>query len=372
VRALTHLGARLGRKKTLTLALTGAVVVALGATTAGYQLMAEKVTLSVDGHSQTIHTFGGTVGEVLSDKGIHLGQHDVVVPSADSAVVNGSQITVRYGRQLSLEVDGRKSTYWTTATTVSAALGQLGYPYPNAALSASRSSSIDRQGMALQIATPKKLAVKIGAKPVRHLDIAAFTSRDLLDDLHVKYDGNDKVTPRVTHLLKAGDRVVLTRIGIRDRSVKGEVMPFPTIRQNDASLAAGTTRTVRDGSTGLRDVTYKVVRHNGDVFKRKVLSQHVFTRPVAAIVKVGTQPPVSNFAGGNTVWDRIAQCESGGNWAANTGNGYYGGLQFNLDTWRAYGGTGRPDQASRATQIAVAERLRNASGGYGAWPVCGR
>ena len=68
------------------------------------------------------------------------------------------------------------------------------------------------------------------------------------------------------------------------------------------------------------------------------------------------------------MWDSLAQCESGGNWAINTGNGYYGGLQFNVGTWRAYGGTGYPHQASRETQIAVATRLRDATGGYGSWP----
>ena len=70
------------------------------------------------------------------------------------------------------------------------------------------------------------------------------------------------------------------------------------------------------------------------------------------------------------MWDALAQCESGGNWAINTGNGYYGGLQFNLGTWQAYGGTGLPSQASRETQIAIATKLRDASGGYGAWPGC--
>ena len=69
-------------------------------------------------------------------------------------------------------------------------------------------------------------------------------------------------------------------------------------------------------------------------------------------------------------WDAIAECESGGNWSINTGNGYYGGLQFSRSTWRAYGGTGLPSQASRETQIAIATKLRDASGGYGAWPAC--
>jgi LysM repeat protein len=70
-----------------------------------------------------------------------------------------------------------------------------------------------------------------------------------------------------------------------------------------------------------------------------------------------------------SVWDRLAQCESGGNWSINTGNGYSGGLQFSPGTWRANGGTGSAHTASRAEQIRVAERVR-ASQGWGAWPAC--
>lgn len=75
------------------------------------------------------------------------------------------------------------------------------------------------------------------------------------------------------------------------------------------------------------------------------------------------------------VWDRIAQCESGGNWATNTGNGYYGGLQMNMSFWHSYGGdeyAERPDLASREQQIVVAERARDSGRGYRPWPVCGR
>jgi hypothetical protein len=69
-------------------------------------------------------------------------------------------------------------------------------------------------------------------------------------------------------------------------------------------------------------------------------------------------------------WDALAQCEAGGNWAINTGNGYYGGLQFSLSTWQANGGVGRPDQASREEQIRIGERLY-AAAGTSPWPVCG-
>lgn len=70
-------------------------------------------------------------------------------------------------------------------------------------------------------------------------------------------------------------------------------------------------------------------------------------------------------------WDAVAACESGGNWSIATGNGYYGGLQFTMGTWRANGGSGSPHQASKAEQIRVAENVLR-SQGIGAWPVCGR
>jgi hypothetical protein len=71
------------------------------------------------------------------------------------------------------------------------------------------------------------------------------------------------------------------------------------------------------------------------------------------------------------VWDRVAQCESGGNWSINTGNGYHGGLQFDPETWRSHGGQGQAEDAGKDEQIAVAERVLE-SQGWGAWPVCSR
>ena len=87
---------------------------------------------------------------------------------------------------------------------------------------------------------------------------------------------------------------------------------------------------------------------------------------VASGLLVGTAAAASGVN-----WDAVAQCESGGNWAANTGNGFFGGLQFTLSTWHANGGAGNPAHASRAQQLIVAERVL-ASQGIGAWPVCGK
>ncbi|MEV7243241.1 transglycosylase family protein [Streptomyces sp. NPDC093248] len=103
------------------------------------------------------------------------------------------------------------------------------------------------------------------------------------------------------------------------------------------------------------------------------------TRAIALAGVTGAAVAAPLMAAGNasaattSEWDAVAQCESGGNWSINTGNGYYGGLQFSASTWAAYGGTqyaGQANQASKAQQIAVAEKVLAAQG-KGAWPVCG-
>ncbi len=99
--------------------------------------------------------------------------------------------------------------------------------------------------------------------------------------------------------------------------------------------------------------------------------------PAAPPVAVAPPPPAvaapaAPTYSGSSVWDDLAQCESGGNWSINTGNGYYGGLQFSYDTWHGYGGgefAEYPHEASREEQIVVAERLR-AARGYAPWPAC--
>jgi nucleoid-associated protein YgaU len=92
---------------------------------------------------------------------------------------------------------------------------------------------------------------------------------------------------------------------------------------------------------------------------------------VAAISAAGLalSATAANATTSTSTWDALAQCESGGNWSTNTGNGYTGGLQFSASTWSAYGGTGSAADATREEQIAVAEQVQ-ASQGWGAWPSC--
>ena len=110
------------------------------------------------------------------------------------------------------------------------------------------------------------------------------------------------------------------------------------------------------------------------VATRMPKSRRLLQAAVATAVALGAPVALAGTADAATPtgkWDRIAQCESGGKWNTATGNGYYGGLQFTMSTWRANGGSGSPHNASREEQIRVANNVLK-SQGIGAWPVCGR
>ncbi|WP_245753583.1 transglycosylase family protein [Geodermatophilus ruber] len=103
----------------------------------------------------------------------------------------------------------------------------------------------------------------------------------------------------------------------------------------------------------------------------RALRRSAVTLVGAAAISAMAMSGSAQAAGRN--WDAVARCEASGNWSTNTGNGYYGGLQFSHRTWRAHGGTAyapRADLATRAEQIAVAERTLHVQG-RGAWPHCG-
>lgn len=348
-----------------------AVLIAVSAVTYGYSSLTTEVTLSVDGKERTVSTLGDTVEDVLASADIKLADRDLVSPDKDEKIEGGDKISVRYSKPIELTVDGDTSTHWVTATDVQGALSQIGTLYADSRLSTSRSMNLSRGGAEIDVVTEKKLTFKIAGKKAVKRDVVALTVDEALAEVGVELDKRDKVSPKRGTEVKDGDKIVYTDINVKTRSVDDEVFNAPVEEIEDDSMFKGERKVITEGVSGVRDVTYKIVFRNGKVVRRAIVTQDVSKKPTAEVVRIGTKEVVTaNFAGGSSVWDRLAQCEAGGNWAINTGNGYYGGLQFNLGTWQANGGTGYPHQASRETQIAIATKVRDASGGYGAWPGC--
>ncbi|HEY3546999.1 MAG TPA: resuscitation-promoting factor, partial [Propionicimonas sp.] len=171
----------------------------------------------------------------------------------------------------------------------------------------------------------------------------------------------DLVKPVLSAPVEAGQQIVLDRVVVKT-STKTESVKYTTVQKRNSSLWKGETRVLTAGRAGKATRTYSITVVNGEVTKKVMVGETVLRKAVTQVVQVGTKTS-SNGTGLNlaraAMWDRIARCESGGNWHINTGNGYYGGLQFNRASWNANGGrdfAAYPHQASRAQQITVANR----------------
>jgi hypothetical protein len=158
-------------------------------------------------------------------------------------------------------------------------------------------------------------------------------------------------------------------VELEDRLLAVDAAPAPEVDRGSLSTrSAGMTLAVP--SEAAEQVVTEPAPTPGEAPMEATL--HAVATPPPAPVAVAPAPQRVVTYDGDTVWDDLAQCESGGNWAINTGNGYYGGLQFSHPTWHGYGGgefAEYPHEATREEQIVVAERL-HAARGFQPWPAC--
>jgi uncharacterized protein YabE (DUF348 family) len=362
--------------------LCGAVLAGLvgGITAFATSASGTPVTLVVDGQSKKITTSASDVSGALKSAGYRIHAHDLVAPSAKSHLHHGTKIVLNRGRLLHLDVDGKRVDVWTTAHTVAEALGQLGYTQSDF-VSVSRSKRLPLAASDIALRTPKSVTVVHDGRTDRAVTTAP-TVAQVLQDLAVTVGSADRVTPALTTPVTAGLAVRVQRVVTKQVTEKKPVA-YPVVSKNDATMYRGTTKVVTPGQQGSEALVYSVVYVDGKATTKTLVSKAIVSQPKSQVQKVGTKkkpkPKVVKHAtapsssGNGLNWQGVANCESGGNWHINTGNGFYGGLQFDSGTWLAYGGGSyapRADLASKDAQIAVATKLYDARGSS-PWPVCG-
>ncbi|MCO1577151.1 transglycosylase family protein [Crossiella sp. SN42] len=329
--------------------------------------MDKQVTVDIDGTQQTVRTYASTVAQVLADQGLTTQAHDALSPSPQASIADGGKIVLERGRQLKMTVDGQTTESWVRARTVGDALNQLGINHDGAWLSKDRTAAIPTDGLALEIKTPKNVTLFDGGNEPQRMKTTALTVSELLQQLQLSLGPDDQVNLGADGKISDGAEIHVSRTGVTVVNKKEAIEPTVE-KTDDPTMMRGEQKVEDPGTPGEQMVTYRVTMKNGKETAREKLGTKVVKEAKPKKIRVGTKVPPDG-----AVWDRLAQCEATGNWAANTGNGYYGGLQFNAGTWRAYGGAqyaALPHQASREQQIAVATKLRDARGGYGAWPHC--
>lgn len=349
----------------------GAFLVSL--TVAGsYAVASHKtVTLAVDGTPMTVTTMKSRVIDVVEENGFDVSDRDDLFPAASETVHQSDTIVLRRSRPIEVSLDGEDSKQvWTTASTVDEALAQLRMT-DKAPAAASRGSRVPLAGMALPVISPKTVQIDDGGK-LSTVHLAAPNVAGLLKAAGVPLEQNDSVVPAASSPVVDGMQIQVTRMRIEKVTERIPLAPGnERIEDPDMNMSR---QVVEDpGAPGLQDVTFAIAKVNGVETGRLPVANRVIEPARNGVLRVGAKPgtevpPVSN---GHT-WDALAHCEAGGNWAINTGNGFYGGVQFDQNTWERNGGlryAPRADLATREEQIAIATVTQSRQG-WGAWPVC--
>ncbi|QNE89221.1 transglycosylase family protein [Corynebacterium incognita] len=374
-----------------------------GVVAAGAQ---KDITVDLNGEKMELATFSGDVEGALEAAGVEVGQDDVVYPAPSEKLNNGENITVRTAKQVAVTIDGKSQDVTSTALTIDDLMSSLDGAEEGAAITVGdgevKGDDKLTEGMNLDVVTPKLVKINNGGK-VSYTKIAAKTVADVVKERNLGVDDNDRVSPSLDAPVTEGMTIKVAQVAEHVYKTT-ETTEMDPVYVEDPELPEGEEKVLEEGKSGKTQKTYKMVvvnRHteSNEVIKEKVLEKAEPAKIARGTKKVeesadadasGASQDSSDGAsaddsneGGNTgaaapavagggVWDSLAQCESGGDWSINTGNGFSGGLQFTPSTWAGFGGTAYAPSAHMATreqQIAVASKVQAAQG-WGAWPAC--
>ena len=366
---------RINPKSTATKrAVAGTVAGAVLVGGAGTALATQKqVTVDVNGEETNVRTYAADVAGALNSAGVEVAPADLVYPAPGEKLSSGDTVTVRTAKPVAVVIDGVAQEITSTAGTVGELIDQAGVD-GYSAVDVDRDQPVT-DGMNLNVTTPKIVALRDGGD-LTYVSAAAKTVGDLLSARGVTFDTDDRLNVALSDAIVPGMEIVLDRVSTVDRP-ETVVVEAPAEYVDDDSLDEGEEEVREKGEQGETKVIHRTVTVNGKVESEGVAEEKEVKKAKPALIARGTKQADNAGAAApavasGSVWDSLAQCESGGNWAINTGNGFSGGLQFTPSTWAGHGGTAYAPSAHLATreqQIAIAERVQ-ASQGWGAWPAC--
>ena len=326
------------------------------------------VELRVDGARHTIEAASGTVGELLREQHVKLGPHDRVIPESSAPLRDGQAVSVLRAFPITRDLDGDVSTVYTAYVSPNDYLRRDlrgGGQY----LFRSKPDRLQAKST-ITLRTPHSGTLVVDGQTVSFEEIPALDARELLAQYSVELGPTDYVmrgsqaVPVTTHLVD-GDTYTVVRVG-RELVRENVDYSVPDERRPDHSMNVGETRVI-PGRTGVMSSTYEVTRVNGEITDRKVISKVPTVTAAPTITYYGTKA--------DPMWDKIAQCESGGNWGV-VDTMYSGGLGIYNGTWDQFGGrefASNAGYATREEQIIVAEKIRAAVGisGWGCARILG-
>ncbi|HEY4991133.1 MAG TPA: ubiquitin-like domain-containing protein, partial [Nakamurella sp.] len=374
----------------------------------GSQIVLDRgrlLTLTVDGQTRQVWTTATTVEDALTQLGQDPAAFKLSADRSRAIGLTGLAVTADTLRTVTLTNGATPTSYRTSAKTVGDFLAENGLtPTATQRVSPAVTEPLT-EGASVTITTLPTVTVTAGVDPAVSAVVQGSTVSDALTAAGVSVGADDTVNPAPDTPVTEGLAIVVTRIAYLSETENQPIDQPADQVSNDDTIPAGTSTVKQQGQAGVAEVTYRTTITNGQNGAREEISRRTVTDATPTITAVGTkqvaaQAPAAAAAapaaaadpapaaapapvpaaaapapqpaaaaapsGGWSVnWDAIANCESTNNWSINTGNGFYGGLQFDMGTWLSNGGgqyAPRADLATKDQQIAVAERVYAARG----------
>lgn len=337
----------------------------------GLSLAADNTVVSiyVDGVKNVVSTNAATVGDVLERAQVEIRQDDLVEPALSTEFTSEIFNINIYRAKPVVVVDGGTEIRTNT-------------PYKNPKLIAERSAGLtvfpedqyrtelildvlDGIGMKIHVERAKPITVKIDGVSLS-LRSQKATVNEMFIEKGIVVSDVDQLNVARDAAITDNMEIIVTRIG-KDVVVQEEPIAFQTETIFDGNQPVGFEQVQQLGQPGKRLVTYEITHGDNQEISRIELQAVIIANPITKVIVRGSKQP----AGANAdAFLQLRFCESGNNYAANTGNGYYGAYQFSSGTWNSMGtGYGRADLAPPAVQDDAARRLQ-ARAGWGQWPSC--
>lgn len=403
------------KNRKVQIAAQAVVITGLVGGTGAVVTMNKPVTLDVNGQSEEVRTFGGTVGDVLDSRDLDIEKRDQIKPGVNKKISRDMTITVNTAKKLSLSVDGKESSEWTNANTVGQALADLGVEAKGADLSAEPSQKLKDKGNEIDVTTSKDITIVADGKDHK-VSAAAETAKEALGETKLKLDKDDFMSVPLSS--KVSDGQVLTLNRVENKTVKEkEAIEAKVEKKKSDSLYEGETKVEEEGKDGQKEISYKIKTVNGEQVKKEKKDEKVLSKPETKVVIEGTKEKeapaeepedsdagtgdggsddgsggsddgdkstgggsgggggdmstqeIKDMLGGpGSKWYQVAKCESNFNPRAvnQSNNAHFGLFQFKLQTWHSVGGSGNPIDASPQEQFDRAKKLQ-AQAGWGQW-----
>jgi uncharacterized protein YabE (DUF348 family) len=347
-------------------ALLGAILLALtGVVRVSQAADMLLVQISIEGEEKIIATRAATVGEALDQEGITLTPLDMVEPARSTPLSDAFNVNIYRARPV-MVVDGDRRITITTALRSSHLVAKAAglHVYPEDVFEETLVRDyLDQQFMGEQITIRRSRAATVHVDgDDLQLRTQAATVGEFFTEKGIVLEENDFADLPLTTAITEDIEITITRVGHKVVTEKKDV-PFTTRAIKNFDLPLGEEKVEEPGKPGKVIVSYRVTRHDGKVVKRRLLSRTIVNKPVERVVIQGMKP-VTTFTSNAQILAALRQCETGGNYQTNTGNGYYGAYQFSAATWNRWGtGYARADLAPPSVQDSTTLKNARASAG---------